>query len=248
MSTNKVSLVFPVMNRTHILIQTVPSWLLSELVSEVVIVDWSSKIPIYDDPLTQSIVADPRVRIIRVDNEEFFLNPAFSINIGVVKATYPNILKLDIDYKLIDTKFMSLINNILPKLDDGFFVTDFAFVKDLICMLGFVLFNRKHFDMVGGYNEVFRGWGYEDLHMYDKLSQVCQKYVISNLTKFVYHIPHDDTLRNENHIDKQISLVDNERKNRERSLLPSPPMSSYNTVTKLVDNGTIKYEILERIK
>ena len=248
MSDNNISLVFPVMNRTHVLIQSVPTWLQSDLVDEVVIVDWSSKIPIYEDPLTQSIVSDPRVRIVRIDNEPFFLNPSFSINVGVIKATYPHILKLDIDYQLIDIKFMSLIKKLLPKLNDGFFITDFAYLEDLICMMGFVFFHKKHFEMVGGYNEIFRGWGYEDIHMYNKLSQVCQKYIISNLTKFIFHIPHDDVLRNENHIDKYIPIVDNERKNRERGMAEPPAMSQYKTIKTLVENDLIKYEIMERLK
>lgn len=236
------------MNRTDVLVRSVPSWLQNADIEEVLIVDWSSSIPVFEDPKTQNIINDPRVRVVRAENEPYFLSPSFSINLGVEKTSNDHIIKLDIDYELINQDFLKYLNKILPKLTSGFFITDFHYVPNNESMMGFVIFHKSHFHMVNGYNEIFRGWGYEDLNMYDKLSRVCQKYIISNLGKFIYHIPHDDTVRNANHIDKDTPIMDNEKRNRARALSPEPPRSQYNTLSTLQENNKIKYEIVERIK
>jgi len=248
MSTYPVSIVFPVMNRTDVLLRSVPSWLVDDHINEIIIVDWSTDIPIFTDPRTQDIMKNPRIRVVRAENETYFLSPSFSINLGVEKATHNHIIKLDIDYELIDQNFIKYLSKILPKLTSGFFITDFHYVPNNESMMGFVIFNKQHFDMVNGYNEIFRGWGYEDLNMYDKLSQVCQKYIISNLGKFIYHIPHDDSMRNANHIDKDTPIMDNEKRNRALALRSEPPRSQYTTLSALYENEKIKYEIVERIK
>lgn len=247
MNQNKLSIVFPVMNRTQRLIESVPTWIDHSIFDEIVIVDWSSSLPIYDDPLTQNIINHPKVKIIRVQNEEFFISPSFSINVGVSRATYDYILKLDIDYKLVNDKFVNYLHRPITKLHNSFFTTDYKLLND-ICLTGFVLFNRQHFHQVNGYNEIFNGWGYEDLHMYSKLSRVAERFIISNLEQFIYHIPHDDTLRNANHVDKSIGIGDNEKLNRARATLPEPPRSEYRVIHTLSKDNKIKYEILERIK
>jgi hypothetical protein len=234
-------------------LKTVPTWLDADHIDEIVIVDWSSNIPIFEDPLTQNIMSDRRVRVVRVDGERYFLNPAFSINLAIERATHNNILKLDIDYQLINKDFTNYLQKAISKLEDCYFIFDSNFLEDSedrnnISMTGFVLLNKKHFELVNGYNEIFRGWGYEDLHMYQKLGKVAQPFVINNLHKFIYHLPHTDERRNENHIDKDISIVENERKNRSLSLLPEPERSQYKTKSKIIEKDLIKYEIVERIK
>jgi predicted glycosyltransferase involved in capsule biosynthesis len=250
--SNNISIVFPVMNRTNVLLQTVPSWLDSEYCQEVIIVDWSSNIPIYEDESVGHIIRSSKTRVIRVEGEKFFLSPSFSINLGIKKATSDTILKLDIDYKLINPKFMKRLDQIKPKLTNGFFVTDSDLFDQDICLTGFVFMNRKHFYLVDGYNENLRGWGYEDLDMYKRLSSIIDKYLIANLDKFIYHIPHDDNLRRANHIDKEISIGENETLNRQRASLPKSPMSEYNTKYAIFnddfDSKVPKYEVLERIK
>lgn len=247
MNQNKLSVVFPVMNRTQRLLESVPTWIDHAIVEEIVIVDWSSAVAIYDDPLTQDIINHSKVKIIRVQNEESFISPSFSINVGVSRATYDYILKLDIDYKLVNAKFINYLDRPISKLQNSFFTTDCTLLKD-ISLTGFILFNRQHFNQVNGYNEIFRGWGYEDLHMYNKLSHVAERFLISNLEQFIYHIPHDDTLRNTNYIDKTISIGDNEKRNRHLATLPEPPRSEYKVIRTLSKENKVKYEILERIK
>lgn len=250
MVAEDVSLVFPVMNRTDVLIQSIPTWLESGSFNELIIVDWSSSEPIFTDPRTQDIINDPRVKVIRVENEKFFLSPSYSINLGVSRASNKKILKLDIDYKLINFDLFKFIQKVSPLLNRSFFVTDFQFCKITISIIGFVLFNKDHFLAVNGYNENLRGWGYEDINFYNRLSEIVQKNIISDLERYIFHIPHDDALRNANHIDKEIPLVDNERMNRARAKgLPWTKPSSYNTINTIYSSDNKpKCEFVERIK
>lgn len=249
MQSEGISLVFPVMNRTDVLIQSVPTWLESNSFNELIIVDWSSSEPIFTDPRTQDIINDSRVRVIRVENEKFFLSPSYSINLGVARSSNKKILKLDIDYKLINFDLFKFIHKVSPLLNRSFFVTDFPFCKITISIIGFVLFNKDHFLAVNGYNENLRGWGYEDINFYDRLSMIVQKNIISDLESYIFHIPHDDALRSVNHIDKEIPLGDNERMNRARAkAFPSTKLSQYKTIDTIYCNDKAKYELVERIK
>ena len=245
-----ISLLFPVMNRTNVLIQSIPTWLESDSFSELIIVDWSSSEPIFTDPLTQNIINDPRVRIIRVENEPYFLSPSYAINLGVSRASNKKILKLDVDYKLINIDLFRFINQISPLLKRSFFVTDFVFCKITISIIGFILFNKDHFLAVNGYNENLKGWGYEDIDFYNRLSEVVQKNILSDLDSYIFHIPHEDSLRVANYIDKETPIIDNERMNRVRAkgLFWTTP-SSYNTIKTIYSSDNkVKCEFVERIK
>jgi predicted glycosyltransferase involved in capsule biosynthesis len=252
MSNTGLSIVFPVMNRTGILVQSVPSWLDNDIVDEIIIVDWSSSTPIYEDPTTQHIISNDKVRVIRVNNEKFFLTPSLSINLGVVRSSYNNILKLDIDYKLINNDFLIKIKKMLPILKTSFFVTDYDYCKnnpENICLTGFTFFNKLHFFSVNGYNENLNGWGYEDLDFYDRMSHISHKYIISDLDKYILHIPHSNELRMVNHQDKHLKISDTEKMNRYRAkTFEQKKFLQYKTLDIIDQNGKPKYEILERYK
>jgi hypothetical protein len=249
MDNNDLSLVFPIMNRTNILIQSIPTWLGSDGFNELIIIDWSSKEPVFTDPRIQNIIDDPRVRIIRVENETHFLTPSFPLNLGISKASNKKVLKLDIDYKLTNPTLFDFINKISPLLNRSFFVTDFQFCKTTISIIGFILLNQDHFFAVNGYNENLRGWGYEDMDLYDRLSRLVQKNILKDLDDYIFHIPHDDSLRIANSLDKEIPIVDNERMNRYRAkaLVWTKP-SEYKVIDTVYSNNKVKCEFVERIK
>lgn len=250
MDNSGLSLVFAVMNRTEVLIQSIPTWLESKSFDELIIVDWSSKEPVFTDSRTQNIINDPRVRIIRVENEPYFLTPSFPLNLGISKASNKKVLKLDIDYKLTNSTLFDFINKISPLLNRSFFVTDFQFCKITISIIGFILLNKEHFLAINGYNENLRGWGYEDMDLYDRLSQLVQKNILKDLDDYIFHIPHEDSLRIANYVDKETPIIDNERMNRVRAKgLPWTKPSSYNTINTIYgSDNKVKCEFLERIK
>ena len=70
-----VSIVCAVMNRAPALRVALTSWRLQRDVTEIVIVDWNSEIPLA--PLVRE---DDRIRIVRVDHEpRFHLAAAFNL-------------------------------------------------------------------------------------------------------------------------------------------------------------------------
>jgi predicted glycosyltransferase involved in capsule biosynthesis len=249
MDGDGLSLVFPIMNRTHVLIQSIPTWLESKSFDELIIVDWSSKIPIYDDPLVKQIIEDSRVKIIRVENETSFISLSFALNLGISKASNTNILKLDIDYKLINLELFNFIDTIKPLLKSSFFITEPQYCKITISIVGFILLNKNHFFNVNGYNENLKGWGYEDSDLYIRLSRLVQKNLLTDLDDYIFHIPHEDSLKIENYVDKETPIGDNERMNRIRArVFPCKKPSTYKTIDIVYNNNKVKYELVERIK
>lgn len=189
----KISCVFPVMNRNDRVEEAVPTWIECEEVGEIVIVDWSSKDPVSNLKITNH----EKVRIVRVEDEQYFLSLSFSMNCGVLMSKYDNILKLDIDYKLTNKNLLKILHR---NSGTKHFFCGTVPDPDHYCYWGLSYFNRNSFLKIGGFNENFIGWGGEDVDFYDRLEQIgVERTVILNIKDFVYHIPHDENLRVENH-------------------------------------------------
>ena len=198
-----VSVVCACMNRSSALNLSVQSWVTHDSVHEVIIVDWSS-----DTPVTISThKARGKVNIIRVENEKHFsLGKAY--NLAVKHATGDEILKLDADY------ILNPYNNYFDqnKLTHGMFITgdhkigtvrdEHGFIRPLN---GLVHLYRKDFDTVGGYNEDFEGYGYDDEDLYNRLidNGITRQY-INNQSCCVFHIPHPSRLSVRNYENKNI--------------------------------------------
>lgn len=193
----KISAVFPVMNRNDHVSQVLPSWIASDLVDEIVLVDWSSTLAIHEDILCEDICKNEKVRIIRVENEKFFLSPSFALNLGIDMCRYDNILKLDIDYKLVNLNLLKILErNARP----GHFFCGTVPEKELNCYWGFAFFHRKDYERIQGFNENFRGWGGEDVDFYDRLESTgAERTVVLNIRDFIQHLDHDDESRVANH-------------------------------------------------
>ena len=63
-----ISLVTCSMNRTQNLLRALPSWLANVEITEIVIVDWSSDMPVAYD-IAAAGISDPRIRILRIEGE-----------------------------------------------------------------------------------------------------------------------------------------------------------------------------------
>lgn len=78
-----VSLVTCAMNRTDNLLKALGSWLAHSQISEVIIVDWSSRVPV-SQSLEDAGVDDPRIRVIRVEDEpRWILSYAFNVGFRI---------------------------------------------------------------------------------------------------------------------------------------------------------------------
>ena len=94
MSKEKIGIVTACMNRENMLNVSLQSWLNFEEISEIIIVDWSSK-----NSLKKLETIDERIKVIRVEEKEYF-NIGKAFNIGFKNATAEKILKMDVDYIL----------------------------------------------------------------------------------------------------------------------------------------------------
>jgi len=198
------------MNRELNLISSLYSWINVQEISEIIIVDWSSKNLINNNTIIQNLLTSSKKKfhIIRVNNQEYFSLPK-SYNIGVKYVTNDIILKLDCDYANIDSswiQFLPLKNNLL---NNCFISGDFLYSGKSLS--GFLVINKKDFIY---YNEQLHGWGYEDIDLYlrlkkNNLSQI----IFFLLKKYVNHIDHTDEDRVKHYKEKNLYKSNIENKN-----------------------------------
>ena len=94
MSAKKFTIVSACMNRSAMLRVSLQSWIGNPLISEIIIIDWSSK-----DPISWAESLDPRIRVIRIDGQKTF-NKSKSLNIGISASSGDFIMQMDVDYIL----------------------------------------------------------------------------------------------------------------------------------------------------
>jgi predicted glycosyltransferase involved in capsule biosynthesis len=216
----------------------VSSWVEQPLITEVIIVDWSSTVPVYTDATLRSITSHPKVKVIRVDGETSFIAQAFSQNVGLRFARQPCICKIDIDHVLVDPKF---VETLAHSHGTNTFHCGTAYGK--LEYWGFVFFEKRHGLRIGGYNEAARGWGYDDTDFYSRLRKSgVRKVVVENIDEVLYHIPHDMELRivNYEEKDRKVSNTTNKHLSLTGQLAP---MSKYTIKT-----ATAKYVSLLRVR
>ncbi len=182
------SLVTCSMNRNHNLIKALPSWLANPEISEVVIVDWSSDTPVAADLATAGI-ADPRIRILRVEGERRWVL-SYAFNAGFRAAACDLVLKVDADITLSADFFRR--NHLLP----GAFVAGNwrTAPKDQAHVNGFFFIARQALHAVGGFNEHITTYGWDDDDIYHRLTlSGYRRQDVAAGT--IFHLPHDDAER-----------------------------------------------------
>ena len=194
-----ISLIVPVMNRSDRVIPCLETWINHPQIDEILIVDWSSTNPIKTDPDLTSITNHHKTKIVRVNDEKSFVSMSFSLNVALNHAKYDHILKCDIDYKLINPE---LINIFQREQDKNHFYC--GTIPNKWDFHGFSFFKKENAIKINGYNEKFRGWGWDDEDFYRRLEKIgLERIVIMNIEEFLYHIPHDDSLRTANYPENQ---------------------------------------------
>ncbi|WP_394692838.1 galactosyltransferase-related protein [Hyphobacterium sp.] len=186
--TAKVSLVTACRNRNENLKVAMASWTSCPQIAEIIIVDWSSDVPVADD-LKASGIDDERVRIVRVEGEPRWIL-SYAFNLGFRSARYPCILKADADI-VLEVDFFD--RNVLgPKtfIAGNWRNTD----RDQAFVNGFFYTWRDALVEIGGFNEYITTYGWDDEELYARLLEagVARKDVAE---KSIYHLPHDDAAR-----------------------------------------------------
>jgi hypothetical protein len=196
------------MNRLSRLELAIDSWSKFHLITDIVIVDWSSKEPVSN---SKPIVENQKVHIVRVENQQYFsLAKSFNLAYDFTNTQNKILVKIDTDYLLTDeTIFYKLLTSSTfdgKQLKNFFFTGSYLFTPGLS---GFLLINKKDFCY---YNENMIGWGFDDMDLYERIkTNNINHIVVPTLSDYVYHIPHGDHLRVENYSfrDKQESRQEN---------------------------------------
>ena len=206
-----ISAVVPVMNRTDRIIPCLSTWIDHDQIGEIVIVDWSSTIPIKTDPILKELFDHWKVKVIRVNNETSFISMSHSLNVGVVYAKGDHILKIDIDYQLKNPELLKILerNQFKKHLFCGTIPN-----KENYDFHGFCFFEKRYFTEINGYNENCRGWGFDDEDFYRRMENAgLDRVVVMNISDFIYHIPHDDNLRVANYPQKDKKVTNRANEN-----------------------------------
>lgn len=229
-----ISVIVSCMNRLENLKISLGSWINHQLISEIVIVDWSSNHPI---SISDFDFEPEKIKIIRVDNQQNFnLSKSLNVAFDFTNKSNPVLCKIDSDYILINHNLFHEILTPSTLNRNGlaypiFFTGHWMFD---ISLSGFLLLNRKDFCY---YNENMNGWGYEDQDLYTRLEyKKLKQVIIPGLKKYIYHIPHNDSCRVANYSikNKRDSEKQNQTKHRINYIRPN---IQYQTQT--IDNKIV---------
>jgi predicted glycosyltransferase involved in capsule biosynthesis len=211
---NNISIALTVMNRTNRVFDCLSSWCFHNIFNDIVVVDWSSSVPIMEDEQIKNLVSSKNnIKIIRVDNEKYFNQPA-AYNIAIKNCKNDYILKLDIDHILINDNLPVMFENMTKNLDNSFYCGEDSTPEHF----GIVFFSKELFDSVNGYDERLVGWGGDDNDIYFRMSKTNTKIMMTKIPNYIYHNPHDDNLRVANYKikNKWESLEKNKKLAREK--------------------------------
>ena len=183
-----ISLVTCSMNRTENLILALPSWIANPEISEILIVDWSSR-SLVEHELQQAGISDPRIRIVRVDDEPRWIL-SYAFNVGFRSAACETILKVDADIVLSPDFFKR------NQVTDGSFIAGNwrTASEDQSHVNGFFFISRKALAAVGGFNEHITTYGWDDDDIYDRLTLMGQRRR-DVAAGTIFHLEHDDEER-----------------------------------------------------
>ncbi|WP_176212856.1 glycosyltransferase family 2 protein, partial [Halomonas sp. BC1] len=160
-----ISLVSCCMNRNENLIKSMHSWLKLP-VDEIIIVDWSSTVPVTD---SLSCFDDQRIKIIRVEGERKWVL-TYAFNVGLRFSRFSKIFKLDADIYVKDN---FLENNYFAH---GEFIRGSweksleAGLDDQIFVNGSFGASKDDLKKIGYYNEYITTYGWDDSDLYERLA------------------------------------------------------------------------------
>ena len=192
----KITLLVACMDREKNLFQSLESWMGISYITEIILVDYSSKIPLETNSEIQRWIGDGRLKLIRVEGESVF-NLGKAYNLAFDFATNDKILKIDCDHVCINGDWLDNLNCATHDSKGCFFIRgDWRFGHSMSGLL----FCDKH-DFVF-YREDLTGWGFDDLDLAKRIVETkprIKEVIWSDAKLFVSHLNHDDNLRTQNY-------------------------------------------------
>jgi len=199
-----LTLATSTMNRTESLLESITTWLRFPF-KKIVIVDWSSDIPV-EDSLREKGITDNRIKIVRINDQKMY-NHSEARNVKMAESEGWT-LSIDSDI-MLSPKFGRCI--VLSKDTKVIYMNNrFTANKSLF---GTTIFHKDEFDKVGGCSSSIDGWGSEDHDLFTRMKKNgCTQRDFGPRT--IYHIPHDDFSRtyNTRYDDIYVSLAENGHK------------------------------------
>lgn len=128
----------------------------------------------------------PGVKVVRAPNRDRF-QPAQARNLAIPAVVAPWICFCDSDV-LVAPSFAEMI---LPRLREGFYCRPDALGAGIS---GTLICAREDFIKIGGYDELYQGYGEEDYDLYALLNFVGVK-PLTFPANLLRHLPHDDASR-----------------------------------------------------
>lgn len=159
-----ISLVTCSMNRTEFLIESIKTWNDIKELSEIIVVDYSSDVPILESDLPKPKFGK-KIILVRVNNEKnWVLSHAY--NLGMSFVQYDKLLKIDSDIKLSNDFISSH-----PLGKNNFYCGNWKLARNEneIHFNGQLFCNISDFFSINGYNERITTYGYDDTDLYKRL-------------------------------------------------------------------------------
>lgn len=158
-----VDLITPCRNRAEYLLKSLPTWLACDKLNRIIIVDFNSADPVYDQLIKsdQGNLDWSRICVVRAEDEPFW-RQGRAQNIGIQFSDAELILKIDADVAVgtIDSYVASCGDD--PQL----FFKGFS---KLGTSSGLCLCPRRAAARVSGYHDHMSGWGGDDVDFYRRL-------------------------------------------------------------------------------
>mmetsp|Transcript_10203 Transcript_10203/g.31179 ORF Transcript_10203/g.31179 Transcript_10203/m.31179 type:complete len:812 (+) Transcript_10203:214-2649(+) len=163
------SLVTVCRDQKETLLRAVRSWLAADNVDEIVIVDWSSRISVFEiiSLYAPEILNDKRLQIVTVTGQAVYRESAAG-NVGIRYATYHQVLRVNCD-TVLPSDFIArhpFRANVIyrpPTTSEEFLVKD----KNLI---GLLFARRLDLLAVNGYDERIDSYGFADVDLAERVS------------------------------------------------------------------------------
>jgi len=184
-----ISLATGCMDRIGGLRWALPSWLALPELDEIVIVDWSSRRPVYEE---LHDLCDPRVKFIRVEGQAHWC-AAKCHNVEVSAAKGDALLRIDADIR-VRQGFFGPHHSLARDHIFWNFWWRLARDNEELHLAGTIYTQRKNFLLVGGYNERLTSYGYEDDDLYQRMLVArCRRGFLRR--EDLEHLPHADQTR-----------------------------------------------------
>lgn len=178
-----MNIVTAVMNRNEQLAEALDNWFTGDLIT---VVDWSSPEP---------IKPDPRMLLIRINGEEYF-NSGRAFNLAIISAPGFDIIKMDVDYRITDPKFLQDHRPGPYEFVTGSY--QLARESNERYLNGFLRVEYLDFYGVEGYREDLEQYGWDDDDLYNRLTAAGLRRKYIRPGGGLIHVPHSDELRVQN--------------------------------------------------